>query len=80
MIISKWSYERIKVEEDPKSVRSSLHRKARIEQIKQPSNLKDLLDMASDDFDELYPIYRSPRPTDSAQTVCTGKKIIQFNI
>lgn len=55
------SYERISTDEFSKNSESSLHRIARIKQIKPPINLKEMLDLASDDNDPEYPIFRTPR-------------------
>lgn len=49
-----------------------MHRIARIKELKPPENLKEILDLASDDNDNHYPIFRTPRKTDKALTVATG--------
>lgn len=60
-------------------VHSSIHRKARADQIKPPETLEDLLDFAFDDNDERYPIYRN-REEYSVQCVATGININFFLI
>lgn len=51
-----------------------MHRIARINQLKAPENLKEMLDLASDDTDKEYPIFRTPRKTDKCLTVATGNR------
>ncbi len=57
------SYERINTEEFSKNSESSSHRIKRIKKLKIPENLEDMLDLASDDFDTEFPIFRTPRKT-----------------
>ena len=72
LFVQKKSFDRIKDEQVTSKIESSLHRKIRLNVIKQPSCLKDLLDIASDSVDIEFPIFRTPRITDGALTVATG--------
>ena len=66
------SYERLCTDEVEIKLISSLHRKEIIKNSKQPDNKIDLLNLASDDSDPDYPIYRTPSLTDLSQTTATG--------
>jgi hypothetical protein len=68
------SYERIKTDETEMKLISSLHRKEIIKNTKQPENKMGLLNLASDESDQDYPIYRTPRSSDHSLTTATGKK------
>lgn len=70
--ISKFSYEKIKTEEFV--VNSSRHRKQRAIQMKPPTCLEDLFELASDETDKDYPIFRSPGRNNQIHCVATGKK------
>ncbi|CAF0950532.1 unnamed protein product [Brachionus calyciflorus] len=70
-------YERCKIDEVLNM--SSKRRKERADRINPPKNLKDLIDIASDNGDTRYPIFRTPRKDDpnELQTVSTG--LFDFN-
>ena len=53
-------------------VNSSRHRRKRADEMKQPECLQDLLNLAFDDKDEKYPIYRI-KDSYSVQCAATGR-------
>ncbi|CAH1230212.1 Hypp288 [Branchiostoma lanceolatum] len=54
--------------EDP----STEHRKARVAQMANPYDLKNIVDILGDTQDPDYPIFRTPNKKDDAETVATG--------
>lgn len=66
------SYERLDPNQIQTKLLSSTHRKLKIKEHGNPNSTIDLLNIASDDSNLEYPIYRTPRKTDLSQTVATG--------
>ena len=64
-----FSYERMSIKQCV--VHSSRHRRLRVDKMKPPNNLEDLLSFAFDDKNEQYPIYRS-KADYSVQCIATG--------
>lgn len=51
---------------------SSQHRKATAAKLPLPHDLQSTLNILGDESDEKYPIFRTPRKTDTGSTVATG--------
>ena len=51
---------------------SSTRRAARAGELPPPRNLQQALEVMGDTHDPLHPIFRTPRPTDMGETVCTA--------
>ncbi|XP_074655713.1 beta-alanyl-dopamine/carcinine hydrolase-like, partial [Tubulanus polymorphus] len=66
-------YDHYQIEQNPKSITSSQHRKARAFRLPVPRSDDDARVILGDTLDRKYPIYRTPRPTDPGCTVATGE-------
>ena len=51
---------------------SSWRRGMRVRKIENPSTTEEVLEIAGDNEDTEYPIYREPSNTDTGKTVATG--------
>ena len=51
---------------------SSARRAERVSQLPPPRDLQQALGVMADTHDPLCPIFRTPRPTDLGETVCTA--------
>ena len=55
-----------------KVLKSSVQRGARVAELPPPRSLQQALEVMADTHDPLRPIFRTPRPTDLGETVCTA--------
>ncbi|XP_076441243.1 beta-alanyl-dopamine/carcinine hydrolase-like [Babylonia areolata] len=66
------AYQHLKVPELGGKLQSSIRRAQRVRELPPPRRLRQALDIAADTHDPEFPIFRTPRPTDPAQMVCTA--------
>ena len=55
-----------------KGLKSSTRRGERVRELPPPRSLQQALEVMGDTHDPLGPIFRTPRPTDLGETVCTA--------
>ncbi|ESO98431.1 hypothetical protein LOTGIDRAFT_231453 [Lottia gigantea] len=62
----------VNIPQFPKNIVSSIHRQKRTKQLPIPTDITGIKNILGDTGDSLYPIYRTPRPSDDTSTVATA--------